>query len=276
MPGGLADLVDVERAHALLHATSRAARAAVASPRKYGLNGTMPALTNSRVGSSSSSDADGTGAWPRSVKKRRKRLRISAESIRVGPLGVSSGERCWAWARVPAVRRGGRRGRPGGSPSSSAARGLADRDARCGTPSRPPCSRWSRRGSRCRRGRARAPPRRPRSPLRAAYVPGGGADAEPDQAAHGSAPVLGCGVLLDLRPYLRGRRRGLGRGVAAERDPEPVEDVGVPRLGAVAGGDVVAAVAELRRARTAAPRRRPGRRAGRRSRRRGPRSPARE
>ncbi|CAB4730971.1 unannotated protein [freshwater metagenome] len=31
-----------------------------ASPRKYGLNGTMPALTKSSVGSSRRSDADGT------------------------------------------------------------------------------------------------------------------------------------------------------------------------------------------------------------------------
>ena len=31
-----------------------------ASPRKYGLKGTMPALTNSSVGSSSSSEAEGT------------------------------------------------------------------------------------------------------------------------------------------------------------------------------------------------------------------------
>ena len=31
-----------------------------ASPRKYGLNGTMPALTRSRVGSATTSDAEGT------------------------------------------------------------------------------------------------------------------------------------------------------------------------------------------------------------------------
>ena len=34
----------------------------VSSPRKNGLNGTMPALTNSRVGSGTSNDAEGT-AW---------------------------------------------------------------------------------------------------------------------------------------------------------------------------------------------------------------------
>src|SRR3954470_5645755 len=50
-----------------------------ASPRKYGLNCTMPALTSSSVGSSATTDADGTTVCPRDSKKRRKRSRISAE-----------------------------------------------------------------------------------------------------------------------------------------------------------------------------------------------------
>lgn len=33
------------------------------SPRKYGLNGTIPALTKSRFGSSAIKDADGTTVW---------------------------------------------------------------------------------------------------------------------------------------------------------------------------------------------------------------------
>ena len=37
-------------------------------PRKYGLNGCIPALTRSRVGSSAISDADGTTVCPRSEK----------------------------------------------------------------------------------------------------------------------------------------------------------------------------------------------------------------
>lgn len=56
------------------------------SPRKYGLNGTMPALTSSRVGSSATRDADGTTVWPRSSKKRSQRRRISADSMS-GPSG---------------------------------------------------------------------------------------------------------------------------------------------------------------------------------------------
>ena len=50
----------------------------VSAPVKYGLNGTMPALTNSRVGSLYSSGADGTTSWPRVAKKSRNRRRISA------------------------------------------------------------------------------------------------------------------------------------------------------------------------------------------------------
>lgn len=48
------------------------------SPVRYGLKGTMPALTNSRVGSGVGSGALGTTVWPRSAKKSRKRRRISA------------------------------------------------------------------------------------------------------------------------------------------------------------------------------------------------------
>jgi hypothetical protein len=42
-----------------------------ASPVRYGLNGTMPALTNSSVGSGVGSGALGTTVWPRSAKKSR-------------------------------------------------------------------------------------------------------------------------------------------------------------------------------------------------------------
>src|SRR6185437_12037521 len=44
---------------------------------KYGLNGTMPALTNSSVGSSRMSEALGTTVWPLRSKCSRKRLMIS-------------------------------------------------------------------------------------------------------------------------------------------------------------------------------------------------------
>ena len=46
-------------------------------PRKYGLNGTMPATVNSSVGSSLISEADGTTVWPVFSKWPRKRRRIS-------------------------------------------------------------------------------------------------------------------------------------------------------------------------------------------------------
>src|SRR3954453_15471276 len=53
----------------------------VSWPRKYGLNGTMPAATNSRVGSSRISEALGTTVWSRPSKWARNLLRISAVSI---------------------------------------------------------------------------------------------------------------------------------------------------------------------------------------------------
>src|SRR3954447_6697270 len=43
----------------------------------------MPALTNSRLGSSSSSDAEGTTVWPREPKNSNHRRLISAVSIRL-------------------------------------------------------------------------------------------------------------------------------------------------------------------------------------------------
>ena len=48
-----------------------------ASPRKYGLNCTMPAFTNSRVGSSRISEALGTLVCPAATKWSVKRLMIS-------------------------------------------------------------------------------------------------------------------------------------------------------------------------------------------------------
>src|SRR3954469_16182142 len=77
------------------------------SPRKYGLNGTMPALTSSSVGSSAISDADGTTACPRLSKTLSPPPRISGDSLS-GPL--------FRWCA--AVRRGAVRfrGRRGGEP----------------------------------------------------------------------------------------------------------------------------------------------------------------
>ena len=55
-------------------------------PRKYGLNGTIPATVNSTDGSCSAgiSDADGSTRWSRSAKKSRKRRRISSEVTGTG------------------------------------------------------------------------------------------------------------------------------------------------------------------------------------------------
>src|ERR1700739_1781641 len=50
-------------------------------PRKYGLNGCIPALTSNRVGSSATRLADGTTVCPRCSKYLRKRRTISAASI---------------------------------------------------------------------------------------------------------------------------------------------------------------------------------------------------
>src|SRR5688500_17867746 len=51
------------------------------SPRKYGLNGTIPALTSSRVGSAAISDADGTTLWSRAAKWSRNLRWISSERM---------------------------------------------------------------------------------------------------------------------------------------------------------------------------------------------------
>src|SRR5581483_6843013 len=48
---------------------------------KYGLNGTIPAGTSSRVGSSAIRLAEGTTRCPRSSKNRRYRRAISADSM---------------------------------------------------------------------------------------------------------------------------------------------------------------------------------------------------
>ena len=56
----------------------------VSSPRKNGLNGTIPAFTNSRLGSGTSSDAEGTAWWPAASKCATKRRRISAVSMTSG------------------------------------------------------------------------------------------------------------------------------------------------------------------------------------------------
>ena len=46
-------------------------------PRKYGTNCTMPALTNSKLGSSSITDALGTSVWPAFTKWSVNRFLIS-------------------------------------------------------------------------------------------------------------------------------------------------------------------------------------------------------
>src|ERR1700761_3751804 len=50
-------------------------------PSRYGLNGCIPAMTNSTVGSSATSEADGTIVCPCCSKYPRKRRAISADSI---------------------------------------------------------------------------------------------------------------------------------------------------------------------------------------------------
>src|SRR5919107_1284775 len=81
----------------------------VSCPMKYGTNGTMPALTNSRLGSSNSSGALGTTVWPLSPKNRNHRRRISAVSM--GVILAGSGR------RPPSgrVRDGARAGGAGGA-----------------------------------------------------------------------------------------------------------------------------------------------------------------
>ena len=64
VPGGLADLLDVQGAHALLHAGGARPTAAARWPMKYGMNCTMPAMTNSRFGSANGSGALGTTVCP--------------------------------------------------------------------------------------------------------------------------------------------------------------------------------------------------------------------
>src|SRR3954452_2575160 len=67
----------------------------VSWPRKYGLNGTMPADTNSSVGSSRIRDALGTTVWSRASKWARNLLRISAVSIGDALSGAVVAGRDW-------------------------------------------------------------------------------------------------------------------------------------------------------------------------------------
>ena len=55
---------------------------AVSSPRKYGLNGTIPAIVNRTVGSCGIRLADGTTSWPRLAKYPVKAARSWFASIR--------------------------------------------------------------------------------------------------------------------------------------------------------------------------------------------------
>ena len=52
------------------------------TPVRYGTKGTMPATVNSSVGSSLTSDADGTTVCPRSPKYVSQALRMSAVCMR--------------------------------------------------------------------------------------------------------------------------------------------------------------------------------------------------
>ena len=87
---GAADVVEVvvlaAGADALLRPRPPACTAAVSSPVKYGLNGTMPATVNSSVLSTGITLADGTSVWPRSAKKSTKARRSS--SAVVGRSGI--------------------------------------------------------------------------------------------------------------------------------------------------------------------------------------------
>src|SRR5699024_5087108 len=87
-----------------------------ASPRKYGLNCTMPALTNSSVGSSKSNDALGTTVWPSARKCSVKRRLISwVCTVKILRRSVRTGYR-----RVAPVRRGVRRAASGTNTSAGA------------------------------------------------------------------------------------------------------------------------------------------------------------
>ena len=72
------------------------------SPRKYGLNGCIPAVVSSTDGSyeGGTSDADGTRRWSRSSKKRQERSRISAAFI-----GPESRSGAATWREPPPCER---------------------------------------------------------------------------------------------------------------------------------------------------------------------------
>src|SRR3569833_191133 len=96
-----------------------------ASPRKYGLNCTMPALTNSRFGSSRISGALGTRVWPLLSKWRRKRSVISCVSTGVSPC-AGTGERGDGGGGAASGSRGRDRSalRPASSPDGPAVGGV--------------------------------------------------------------------------------------------------------------------------------------------------------
>ena len=99
VPGGLADLFDVRRAHALLHAGG-ARDGRLDLTEEVRLEGHHARGTSSRVGSSAMSDAEGTTVCPRSSKKLSQRRRISADSISGPHSGCTSVSWCWS-AGVP-------------------------------------------------------------------------------------------------------------------------------------------------------------------------------
>ena len=97
MARGVPDLLDVGRCGSTAGRRSAAGAGGSSRPRKYGLNGCIPAIV-SRVEVSSGagiSDAEGTRRCPRSSKNERKVSRISSERHRrrqsrwraVAPLG---------------------------------------------------------------------------------------------------------------------------------------------------------------------------------------------
>ena len=187
----------------------------------------MPALTNSSVGSSSSSDADGTGGVPALGEEAQEAAADLGGVHQGGPSrGSARASGAGRRAREPAVpTRSGvaagpaarrRAALPAASPTvrtvrdAVAAALLAVVATRLTLPTMPALAR---------------PARRPRSPRRAAYVPGGGAAAEPDQCgarsqllSSGTASAAGasdptCGAADGSGAFVAAeRRRGAGRG----------------------------------------------------------------
>src|SRR5674536_201372 len=162
------------------------------SPRKYGLNGTIPALTSSSVGSSAIRDADGTTVCPRVAKWSRKRRRISAVGIGSPPMGLG------VMARP---RRGHRGCRPGRAPRAARAR------ARPSPPGHRQRSRGRPRSGRRARRSANRPASRPRPRARTAG-PSATLGGRSARQRSPPAPSRTAGALLAPLPGPAGAARG--------------------------------------------------------------------